>query len=81
MQVRHDQQTSANCKELSFERPSCYYEVGYLQALINKTVNLICKTGTSMHKVLNRENLMTYSDLDNYRLTIEKILNCEACRS
>lgn len=80
MQVRHDQQTSVNCKDLSFERPSCYYEVGYLQAL-NKTVHLICKSGTSMHQVLNRENLITYSDLDNYRLTIEKILNCEACSS
>ena len=62
--------------DLSFERPSCYYEVGYLQAL-NKTVHLICKSNTTVHQVLQVENLITYSNLDDYRLAIEKVLKAE----
>lgn len=62
--------------DLSFERPSCYYEVGYLQAL-NKKVNLISTANTSLHQLLRNDSLLTYSDLDSYKTLVENILKAE----
>jgi len=62
--------------DLSYERPSCYYEIGYLQAL-NKRVYLISELNTKLHQVLNGESVLIYSDLGNYRKTIDRILENE----
>lgn len=62
--------------DLSYERPSCYYEVGFLQAL-EKKVYLICMLSTPIHQVLKKENLLIYSNLESYYFTIDKILKDE----
>jgi nucleoside 2-deoxyribosyltransferase len=63
--------------DLSYERPSCYYEVGYLQGQ-NKNVYLICTSDTTIHQLLNKENLLKYSNIDSYKLIIESILMQES---
>jgi len=63
--------------DLSYERPSCYYEIGYLQAL-DKKVYLICNTNTFLHQVLFRNSVRRYSDLDTYKAIIKEIFEEEA---
>lgn len=56
--------------DLSFERPSCYYEVGYIQAIKKKTF-LIAQKGTIIHQVIGE--VLYYTNLNEYRVMIEKI--------
>lgn len=58
--------------DLSFERPSCYFEVGFLQSRA-ATIFLIAKVGTPVHQLLNAESVCYYDDLDSYSAIIEKI--------
>ncbi|WP_143069919.1 nucleoside 2-deoxyribosyltransferase [Hymenobacter actinosclerus] len=67
------QQCDFAIADLSYERPSCYYEVGYLQAL-QKKVYLICAKNTTIHQVLGRNNVVLYSNLGDYKATIENII-------
>lgn len=62
--------------DLSFERPSCYYEVGYLQSL-SKSVYLVATNYTIIHQVLNRDNLQFYNNLEEYKTLIAKIVKRE----
>lgn len=62
--------------DLSYERPSCYYEIGFLQAL-EKRVYMICKSGTSLHQVLHSEQVRPYSDLDSYYSIVSDIMRNE----
>lgn len=56
--------------DLSLERPSCYFEVGFAQSK-NKSVHLIAKLGTEIHQVRSRKNVQFYESLSDY----EKLLN------
>jgi len=62
--------------DLSYERPSCYYEVGFMQAL-NKKVYLISESNTIIHQLLNKNNIKFYSNLIDYHYLIEEILRKE----
>jgi nucleoside 2-deoxyribosyltransferase len=61
--------------DLSFERPSCYFEVGFAQAL-GKRVALIATDGTAIHQVIGRDALIFYNTISDYenavRLALER---------
>ena len=59
--------------DLSFERPSCYYELGLAEAL-GVPVRLIALDETDIHQSSNREQVRRYSDLASYERVISKIL-------
>lgn len=63
--------------DLSHERPSCYYELGYLQAL-GKSVYLICRHGTTLHQALELDKVKVYSDLNSYESILSEII--ETCK-
>jgi nucleoside 2-deoxyribosyltransferase len=63
--------------DLSYERPSCYFEVGYLQAL-NKKVYLIARDNTIIHQVLNPETIKYYANIDAYKVLVEDIFRQES---
>ena len=60
--------------DLSYERPSCYFEVGFVQS-IEKPIDLIALTGTIIHQVLGRESLRFYKDLNEYEFLIKSIIS------
>jgi nucleoside 2-deoxyribosyltransferase len=47
--------------DLSFERPSCYYELGLAEAL-GKPVYLIAKEGTDIHQTASRRLVSFYKN-------------------
>jgi len=55
--------------DLSFERPSCYYEVGLAQA-VGQDVVLIASADTPIHQADGRVNTWFYQDLDEYKRLI-----------
>ena len=48
--------------DLSYERPSCYYELGIAEAL-GKTVHVIAVEGTVIHQTANRDSVQYYRDV------------------
>ena len=58
--------------DLSLERPSCYYELGYLQAL-KKSIFIISKRNEKIHQMLGRDSILFYDDLNGYKEIMEKI--------
>jgi nucleoside 2-deoxyribosyltransferase len=56
--------------DLSLERPSCYYEVGYVQAL-KKRVYLIAQIGTPIHQITG--NVTFYSNINEYAAIFRNI--------
>lgn len=59
--------------DLSFERPSCYFEVGFAQAL-GKAVALIAKTGTAIHQVIGGDAVLFYNSLSAYEDVVRQAL-------
>ena len=57
--------------DLSFERPSCYYEVGFVQGL-DKEVRLIAFVDTQLHQV--KGDVLKYSSIKEYEKLIERII-------
>jgi hypothetical protein len=64
--------------DLSFERPSCYFELGYAQAM-EKPLILIAQAGTHIHQVLSRRSINTYSNFVEYELLIRKSFSSLSC--
>lgn len=60
--------------DLSYERPSCYFEVGFVQAM-NKPIDLIAIDGTIIHQALNRDKVKYYAQLHDYEKLIESIIH------
>lgn len=60
--------------DLSLERPSCYYEVGFAQAK-NKLVHLIATLDTVIHQVRLRNKIHFYKDLFDYEELIDRFLS------
>jgi len=58
--------------DITFERPSCYYEVGYAQALA-KSITIIAAFGTHVHQVSGKNNIQFFRNLDEYE---ELVKNC-----
>ena len=59
--------------DLSFERPSCYYEIGFIDALGGEKF-LIAKSQTIIHQHDQNDIVHFYSDIGEYRSILE------ACR-
>lgn len=59
--------------DLSYERPSCYFEVGFVQAL-NKPIALIALERTNIHQVFKREEVKFYKDIYEYEVLINSLL-------
>lgn len=59
--------------DLSYERPSCYYEIGYLQGLF-KPVYLIAKESSTIHLVKDHSLIQYYKSLDDYQELINNIM-------
>lgn len=59
--------------DLSFERPSCYFEVGLAQA-IGTPVVLIAEKGTVFHQAGGTDRVITYGDLASYQAAVEHAL-------
>lgn len=59
--------------DLSFERPSSYFEVGLAQAL-GKEVYLMAEQGTDIHQANGRDLTRFYSDLQSYENAISAIV-------
>ena len=57
--------------DLSYQSPSCYYEVGYNQGL-NRLVKLIALKGTIIHQVKGEVHF--YSNLKEYEQLIKLLL-------
>lgn len=58
-------QTDFVIADLSYERPSCYYELGYLQAM-KKKVYLLAEQSTVIHQLLTPEQIIFYSNIKEY---------------
>jgi hypothetical protein len=69
--VRHAEFVLA---DLSWERPSCYFELGVVKAL-GAQVHLIADSGTPIHQVGGNDKPAFYKDLGEYRAAILKILS------
>jgi hypothetical protein len=62
--------------DLTFERPSCYFELGLAEAT-GVDVNIIAKAGTPIHQVGYASQVNFYRDLDDYKDLITTILQAK----
>jgi hypothetical protein len=70
-----DNFTSAICviADLSFERPSCYYELGIAEAL-GVFAFVIAETGTNIHQTENRSQVNFYISLADYQVVVRTLI-------
>ena len=59
--------------DLTFERPSCYYELGIAEA-IGATVYLVAVEGTDIHQTSHRTTIYFYKDIEHLQEIIINIL-------
>lgn len=60
--------------DLSFERPSAYYELGLIEAL-GKRVVLLAEAGTPIHQTSRRVEVRRYRDLDEFDAVVREALS------
>ena len=65
--------SSAVLADLTYERPSCYYEVGLAQA-VHSRVLLIAQAGTVVHQVYRRDWVAYYESLENLDRCVQDLL-------
>lgn len=58
--------------DLSYERPSCYYELGLAQAL-GKKIILVALDGTDIHQACDRNKIEYYKNNDE----LVKLISCK----
>jgi nucleoside 2-deoxyribosyltransferase len=70
---------SAECVlvDLTFERPSCYYELGFAEAL-RKPITIIAAIGTAIHQTTARPTVRNYRDIKDYGQVVENALRRDA---
>jgi hypothetical protein len=66
--------------DLTFERPSCYFELGLAEAT-GVDVSIIAKAGTSIHQVGYASQVNFYRDLDHYKSVITNLLHSKLSNS
>jgi len=59
--------------DLSFERPSCYFELGIVETLELDTF-IICLPGTYIHQTSHKKDAEFYKDLAGYKQIFENII-------
>lgn len=60
--------------DLSFERPSCYYELGVAEAL-GANIFLIAANGTDIHQSTHRATILFYDNFDHLKIVVYRILS------
>lgn len=60
--------------DLSYERPSCYYELALVEVL-DKPVTLLAEIGTPIHQTANRTKIQFYSNLNEYTSIVASALD------
>src|SRR4051812_19338920 len=60
--------------DLTYERPSCYYELGFAEAH-GKPIAIVAALGTAIHQTTARSTLRVYRDLGDYGLIVEDALH------
>jgi hypothetical protein len=58
--------------DLTFERPSCYYELGLAEA-IDAKIYLIAAQGTDIHQTSKRDSIRFYENLQQYASVVNNI--------
>jgi nucleoside 2-deoxyribosyltransferase len=71
--IRLFEQADYFIADVSCERPSCYYELGYLQAQ-KKDISIIAKKNEKIHQLLYKDSIEYFNDLGEYKKIIEKIV-------
>ena len=59
--------------DLSFERPSCYFEVGLAQG-VGTQVAFMAAAGTSLHQAGGTANLLSYADMPGYSEAVRQLV-------
>lgn len=59
--------------DVSYERPSCYYEIGYVQALGIKG-DILAMTNTIIHQLVGYENAKFYANLSEFENFINEFV-------
>lgn len=59
--------------DLSFERPSCYFELGVARAL-KKPVFAICNIGSAVHQGIDTPTLETFGTLKEFEVVTRRAL-------
>lgn len=60
--------------DLTFERPSCYFELGVAEAT-GVDVCIIAKAGTAIHQIGYASQVSFYRDLADYKRVVTDLLN------
>lgn len=60
--------------DLSRARPSCYFELGFAEAL-RKPFELIAEHGTEIHQTAGRDRVLYYSGHDGFREALISVLS------
>jgi hypothetical protein len=68
------QQATLVLADLTLERPSCYFELGCVEAM-KATVMIIAETGTPIHQTSHQSSVIYYDSMIEYRAVIRRILN------
>ena len=59
--------------DLSYERPSSYYELGAAEAL-GRRIALIAKRGTPIHQTTHAKKVIEYNTLEEYRDALRMLM-------
>jgi len=60
--------------DLSFERPSCYFELGLAEAA-RATLFLVAAKGTPIHQLSGSETIAYFEDLRQYRQCVQAVFS------
>jgi hypothetical protein len=66
--------------DLSYERPSCYFELGLAQAL-DLPVVLLAARGTRIHQMADGDRIHWYTGMQEYKTIIAEVLAEAGCRA
>jgi nucleoside 2-deoxyribosyltransferase len=72
--TRQLQQADAVLADLTGERPSCYFEVGFAEAL-GRPVFLLAEAGTDIHQTAFRHRVRFYEDLPQLESAVRTALS------
>ena len=60
--------------DLSYERPSCYFELGCAEAL-GRPVKVVAEAGTQIHQTSLLDSVRYYKNLDEFRNAMAELLS------
>lgn len=77
-EILHDLKSSKSAiVDLSFERPSCYFELGIARAS-EIAIQIIAGTGTKIHQTgIKNQSVLYYSNVSEYSEIISSILQVD----